>query len=377
MLSQLLYLQGIESVVLEARQREYVESRIRAGVLEQASVELLDLVGVSGRLHAEGLVHHGVEIRFSGRSHRIPLTDLSGRSITVYGQQEVVKDLIAARLAAGGDVRFGCQVLGVRDVEGDRPVISYTREEKGGELACDLVAGCDGFHGASRPSLPRGALKEISTSYPFGWLGIVAEVAPSTEELIYSRHERGFALHSLRSPELSRLYVQCRPDEDIAEWPDERIWEELRVRLGVPGWELSAGPIIDKSVSAVHAYVCEPMQYGRVFLAGDAAHIVPPTGAKGLNLALADVAILAEGISRHIEGDDEGLRSYSASCLSRVWSAQRFAAWMTSMLHVYPGASGYEERLRDAELDHLFSSKAASTALAEAYVGPPLVTARI
>ncbi|MGH9102212.1 MAG: 4-hydroxybenzoate 3-monooxygenase [Acidimicrobiales bacterium] len=372
LLSHLLHLAGIDSVVLETRSRQYVEQRIRAGVLEQGTVELLDGAGVAGRLRREGLVHHGIELRFGGRGHRIPLSDLAGgRSITVYGQQEVVKDLIAARLSAGGDIRFETEVLGIDGLDADEPVVRYRGEGGIGDLRCDFVAGCDGFHGVSRSAAPPAALRAYERTYPFGWLGIVAAVAPSTEELIYAYHERGFALHSLRTPELSRLYLQCAPDENLAAWPDDRIWEELATRLQTDdGWRLHEGPILDKGVSAMHSFVVEPMDHGRLFLAGDAAHIVPPTGAKGLNLAVADVAVLARALERwYGTGRDDLLRAYSPTCLRRVWRAQQFAGWMTSMLHRDPAADACASRLQLAELDYVCTSPAAAGALAENYVG--------
>ncbi len=291
-LSHLLHRFGIDNVVLEQRSRDYVEHRVRAGVLEQGSADLLVATGVGERLLAEGAVHEGVNLQFDGERHRIDFAELAGgRTITVYGQQEVVKDLIAARLAAGGTVLFEAEAVEPRDViAGDRPTIAFRHEGRDHELVCEVVAGCDGFHGVCRGAIPPGVLSEFEREYPFGWLGILAEVAPSTDELIYAFHERGFALHSLRSPEISRLYIQVDPDDDIARWPDERIWEELQVRLASPGWTLHEGPIIEKGITAMRSYVCEPMQHGNLFLAGDAAHIVPPTGAKGMNLAIADVS---------------------------------------------------------------------------------------
>jgi p-hydroxybenzoate 3-monooxygenase len=344
LLAHLLHGHGIESVVLELRSREYVEQRVRAGVLEHGTVELLSEAGVGERMQREGLVHHGIELRFDRRGHRIDFPALTGgRSITVYGQQEVVKDLI--RYSSGSAEQ---------------------------ELRCDVIAGCDGFHGICRPSVPEGALEEHEREYPFAWLGILAEVAPSTEELIYARHERGFALHSMRTPELSRFYLQCEPDDDADNWPDERIWDELRIRLERDGWELnSGGPIIEKGITPMRSFVVEPMQYGNLFLAGDAAHIVPPTGAKGLNLAVGDVKVLAEALAAWYERSDRaGLEAYSDSCLRRVWRAEHFSWWMTSMLHRFPhDDAGFEERLQRAQLDYVCRSKAAATTLAENYVG--------
>jgi len=373
LLAHLLHGHGIESVVLELRSREYVEQRVRAGVLEHGTVQLLSEAGVGERMRREGLVHHGIELRFDGRGHRIDFPALTGgRSITVYGQQEVVKDLIRARLDAGGALHFEVQDVSVHDLDSDRPAIRYSHDGADHELRCDVIAGCDGFHGVCRPSVPDGALETHEREYPFAWLGILAEVAPSTEELIYARHERGFALHSMRTPELSRFYLQCEPDDDVDNWPDERIWDELRIRLEREGWELNAdGPIIEKGITPMRSYVVEPMQYGSLFLAGDAAHIVPPTGAKGLNLAVGDVKVLADALSRwYATGDRAGLDAYSDSCLRRVWRAEHFSWWMTSMLHRFPhDDEGFEERLQRAQLDYVCRSRAAATTLAENYVG--------
>jgi p-hydroxybenzoate 3-monooxygenase len=375
-LGQLLCRAGIESVVLEARDREYVEQRVRAGVLEQGTVDLLGSIGVDQRLRREGLVHRGVELRFGGRGHRIALSELTGgRAITIYGQQEVVKDLIAARLGSGAPLCFevdDVRLDGFDDADGARPRIRWVGP--GGEpeeLACDFIAGCDGFHGVCRPAIPDHDLQVFEHEYPFAWLGILAEAAPSTEELIYCRHERGFALHSLRSPELSRLYLQCDPGEEIEAWPDERIWQELHTRFGTDdGWELGEGPIIEKGITPMRSFVVEPMQWGRLFLAGDAAHIVPPTGAKGLNLAVHDVGVLASAlIEWYRSGDRAGLDAYSETCLRRVWRVQHFSAWMTAMLHRQPDAGGFEQRLQLAQLEYVCRSEAAARTLAENYVG--------
>jgi p-hydroxybenzoate 3-monooxygenase len=365
-LARLLELAGVESVVLEARSREYCEQRIRAGVLEQGTVDLLRGAGVGARMDRDGIVHHGIELQFDGERHRIPLSDLAGgRSIVIYGQTEVVKDLIAARLDSGLPLHFEASALSVHDLETESPQLRFADDE----LACDFIAGCDGFHGVCRPSIPDGVLRTFEREYPFGWLGILAAVAPSHDELIYSNHERGFALLSLRSPELSRLYLQCRPDEDIGEWPDERIWEELQLRLGHDGWTLAEGPILEKGVTGMRSFVTEPMQYGNLFLAGDAAHIVPPTGAKGLNLAIGDVKLLAEGIVAWYErGDRSGLDAYSERCLRRVWRAEHFSYWMTSMLHRRDGDE-FERRLQLSQLRYVTTSQAAATTLAENYVG--------
>ena len=371
MLAHLLQIAGIESVVLEARSREHVEQRIRAGVLEQGTVDLLDGAGVGERMRSEGLVHRGIELQFDGERHRIPLSDLAdGRTIVVYGQTEVVKDLIAARLASGAPLHFEVADVSVHGLDGERPSLRFEHDGRRQELQCDVIAGCDGFHGVCRASIPESALRTFSREYPFGWLGILAAVAPSSDELIYAHHERGFALHSLRSPELSRLYVQCRPDEDVNEWPDERIWQELQVRLGLDGWTLAEGPVLEKGVTGMRSFVVEPMRYGRVFLAGDAAHIVPPTGAKGLNLAIADVRVLAEALtSWHETGSTELLDAYSETCLRRVWRAEHFSWWMTSMLHRSPDGDPFEQRLQLSQLRNVVSSHAAATMLAENYVG--------
>jgi p-hydroxybenzoate 3-monooxygenase len=363
-LAHLLHLRGIDSVVLESRSREYVEGRIRAGVLEQGTVDLLVEMGVGDRLRREGLVHEGIELQFDGERHRIHFTELTGgRAITVYGQQEVVKDLITARLETGRPLLFEAEAV---DVDPERAVVRYRHEGAEHTLECDLVVGCDGFHGVCRESIPPGVLHETSREYPFGWLGILAEAPPSNEELIYAYHERGFALHSMRSPHLTRLYLQCRPDEPLDEWPDERVWEELRTRLGVPGWTLNEGPVVEKGVTGMRSFVVEPMQHGRLYLAGDAAHIVPPTGAKGLNLAVADVRVLADAIA---SGDAARLERYSETVLRRVWRAEHFSWWMTSMLHRLPGGDEFDARLQRSQLAYVCSSRAAATSLAENYVG--------
>jgi p-hydroxybenzoate 3-monooxygenase len=372
-LSHLLHLQGIDSVVLENRSRQYCEERIRAGVLEWGTVDLLVQMGVGDRLKREGLVHHGIELRFGGRGHRIDFKDLTGQAITVYGQHEVVKDLIKARLDAKGQILFEVEDVSVHDFETTSPRIRYTKANEAHEIRCDFIAGCDGFHGICRPSVPAGALTVYERIYPFGWLGILAEAAPSSEELIYAYHDRGFALHSMRSPHITRLYLQCSPDEDLALWPDDRIWAELQTRLaGDSDWQLTEGPILQKGVTGMRSFVVEPMQYRRMFLAGDAAHIVPPTGAKGLNLAVADVRVLARALKDfYPSGSTDLLDQYSAGCLRRVWRVQRFSWWMTSMLHRHEG-NPFDERRQLAELDYVTSSRAASQSLAENYVGLPM-----
>jgi p-hydroxybenzoate 3-monooxygenase len=375
MLSHLLHLAGIESVVIEARSRTHVEERVRAGVLEQGTVDLMIETGVGARLRRQGLVHHGLELRFSGRGHRIDLSALTGgKTITIYGQNEVVKDLTDARLAAGGTILFECEDAGVHDLTGSRPYIKFLRDGAEHRIDCDFIAGCDGYHGVCRPSIPRGKITEYERQYPFGWLGILAAVAPSSDELIYSNHERGFALHSMRSPELTRLYIQCEPDEDLANWPDERIWEELQARFATAdGWKLHAGPVTQKGITGMRSFVAEPMQHGRLFLAGDAAHIVPPTGAKGLNLAIADVRVLARAIGEfYRSGKRDALDGYSESCLRRVWKVQRFSWWMTSMLHRFRDDCAFDRRRQLAELEYVAGSRAAAESLAENYVGLPM-----
>ena len=370
-LGHLLHLAGIDSVVLERRDRAYVESRIRAGVLEQRTADLLVRSGVGDRMLREGQVHHGVNLQFDGLRHRIDLSGLTGgKAITVYGQQEVVKDLIAARVAAGRPLRFEVDDVVLEGLDTDRPVVRYRHAGQEEELRCDFVAGCDGFHGCTRESIPPGVLRTYERDYPFGWLGILAAVAPSSDELVYAFHERGFALHSLRSPELSRLYVQVDPDDDIANWPDERIWSELQERLATPGWTLHEGPVLEKGITAMRSHVVEPMQYGRLFLAGDAAHIVPPTGAKGMNLAVSDVEVLARALTRwYRDGDDGGLVSYSETCLRRVWRVQDFSSSMTMLLHRRSDADPFERRVQRAQQDYIRASEAMARTLAENYVG--------
>ncbi len=369
-LARLLELEGIESVVLENRTRDYCEKRIRAGVLEQGTVELLREAGVGGRLEREGIVHGGIYLQFEGERHHVPLRELTGRSIVIYGQTEVVKDLIAARLDSGLPLLFEADVTTVHDADTERPRVRFTHGGVEQELECDVVAGCDGFHGVCRSAIPDGVLRTFERDYPFGWLGILAEVEPSMDELVYAYNDRGFALLSLRSPELSRYYIQVRHDEDPAEWPDERVWEELRLRTALDGWMLEAGPVLEKGVTGMRSFVTEPMQYGRLFLAGDAAHIVPATGAKGLNLAISDARILAERLVEwYASGDAAGLDGYSAACLSRVWRAEHFSWWMTSMLHTVEDGNPFDRRLQLSQLRYVTSSRPAATSLAENYVG--------
>ena len=369
-LARLLHVEGIESVILENRSRAYVEARIRAGVLEHDVAVLFDRAGVGERMRREGLVHSGVELQSGGVRHRIDFDELTGKSIVVYGQTEIVKDLVEARLAGGGPLHFEVDGVSLHDLESDRPRIRFRREGSEEELECDVVAGCDGFHGISRASIPAGALREFHREYPYGWLGILAEVGPSSDELVYAHNESGFALLSMRSPELSRLYLQCAPGEDVDLWPDERIWAELQARLGVDGWTLHEGPITEKSVTPMRSFVAEPMQWGNLFLAGDAAHIVPPTGAKGLNLAVRDVSVLADALVAWFrDGDRAKLDAYSETCLRRVWRAEHFSWWMTTMLHTSPGDDEFALRLQQSQLRYLRTSRAAATALAENYVG--------
>jgi p-hydroxybenzoate 3-monooxygenase len=369
-LAHLLHLEGIESVVLEDRSRDYVEHRIRAGVLEKGTADLLREAGVGERMERDGIVHHGIELQFDGERHRIAFDELTGKSIVIYGQTEVVKDLIEARLTTGRPLLFEVEGVSVHELDSERPRIRFRHEGVDQDLECDVIAGCDGFHGVCRPSIPNGVLREFSREYPFGWLGILAAVAPSNDELVYAHHERGFALLSLRTPELSRLYVQCRPDEDVGEWPDERIWEELQARLGLPGWTLAEGPVLEKGVTGMRSFVVEPMQHGRLFLAGDAAHIVPPAGAKGLNLAIADVRVLAEALADwYRTGRREQLDRYSERCLGRVWRCEHFSWWMTSMLHCSPEADPFELKLQLSQLRYVTSSEPAARSLAENYVG--------
>jgi p-hydroxybenzoate 3-monooxygenase len=374
MLSHLLHLAGVESFVIEARSRQHVEERVRAGVLEQGTVDLTIASGVGERLKRQGLVHRGIELRFDGRGHRIDLSELTGGgTITIYGQNEVVKDLTDARLAAGGQVFFECDDVRVAGLDA-APSIAFKIAGEAKSIACDFIAGCDGSHGVCRPSIPAGALTTYERVYPFAWLGILAAVAPSSDELIYTSHERGFALHSMRSPELTRLYIQCAPEEPIENWPDEKIWDELSRRFAtIDNWQLHRGPITQKGITPMRSFVVEPMQYGKLFLVGDAAHIVPPTGAKGLNLAIADVRVLARALEEfYRSGSRALLEGYSAACLRRVWKVQRFSWWMTSMLHRFDGDGAFDRRRQRAELDYVTSSRAAAASLAENYVGLPM-----
>jgi p-hydroxybenzoate 3-monooxygenase len=375
LLSHLLHLAGIDSVVLEARSRDYIENRIRAGVLEYEVAQLLTETGLGGRMAEIGMRHEGTLLRFGGRTHRIDFQELTGKSVMVYSQHEVVRDLVAARVAAGAQLLFEAEDVAVHDFRSDTPRITYTHAGESHTLHCDIIAGCDGFHGICRPSLPEGWLTAYDRTYPFGWLGILAEAPPSSEELVYANHPNGFALLSMRSPTVSRLYLQCAPDEDVAEWSDDRIWSELETRLAdEDGFVLQTGRIFQKGVTAMRSYVVEPMQCGRLFLLGDAAHIVPPTGAKGMNLAVADVRVMARALEDFYKRrNTDSLEAYSATCLRRIWKAQRFSWWMTSMLHRFESHSPFDARVQLAELDYVTSSRIGMTSVAENYVGLPLI----
>jgi p-hydroxybenzoate 3-monooxygenase len=372
MLSHLLHRAGIESVIVEGRSRAYCEGRIRAGVLEHGTIDLLNATGVGERMMREGLVHGGIYLRFNGRSHHLDFAELTGKKIMVYGQHEVVKDLIARRLADDGAILFESSDAQIERFDTAQPSIRFRDKDGTAQrLTCDFVAGCDGFHGISRPTVPEGVFTYYDRVYPFAWLGILADAPPVCEELIYSNTERGFALFSQRSPSVQRYYLQCRPDEDMNEWPDDRIWHELQARLqGDDAPQLTEGEITQKGVTAMRSFVTEPMQFGRLFLAGDAAHIVPPTGAKGMNLAIADVVLLARGIGAYYrDGSMMALDGYSANALNRVWKAERFSWWMTSMLHRFDDQNPFDRKVQLSELDYITTSRAGAQSLAENYVG--------
>lgn len=375
-LAHLLHREGISSVILEHRSRAEIEGTIRAGVLEQWTVDLMNRMGLGGRMMRDGHFHSGITLRFNRESHHIDMEGLTGgKRVTVYAQHEVIRDLVAARLEDGGEIRFGVSDVRFHGLDGDSPRIAYrTADGEPAELRCDYIAGCDGFHGPSRQAIPASVRTEYQKIYPFGWLGILTEAPPSHPELIYARHERGFALLSTRSPEIQRLYIQCDPRDDIANWSDDRIWGELHARLETrDGWSLTEGPIFQKGIIAMRSFVCDPMQHGRLFIAGDAAHIVPPTGAKGLNLAVADVLYLSRALTGfYRQGRRDLLEDYTRKCLSRIWKAERFSWSMTTMLHRDDSEGPFEQRIRLAELDYLVHSRAASTALAENYVGLPV-----
>jgi len=374
-LSLLLQRLGVESVILELHNRQYVEERVRAGLLEHNTVQLMHELGVGDRLRRQGLEHGGIEIRFNGRGHRIDFRELAaGKCVTIYAQHEVIKDLVAAQLASNRPILFETTHVALHTLESDQPHVTFTHNGVSDRLDCDFIAGCDGFHGISRSSVPKGILTTYDRDYPFGWLGILAQAPPASPELVYAHHDRGFALLSMRSPEISRLYLQCAPDENLDLWPDDRIWHELQKRFAtLDGWQLTEGPILQKGVTGMRSFVVEPMQFGRLFLAGDAAHIVPPTGAKGLNLAVADVRVLAEALgSFYATGSSALLAQYSATCLCRVWKVQRFSWWMTQLLHRFPDESPFDHRRQLADLDYVTSSRPASESLAENYVGLPM-----
>jgi len=371
LLSHLLHLNGIESVVLESRSRADIEATIRAGVLEQGSMDILNETGVGERMRKEGALHHGVEFAFGGKRHRIDLTELTGKAITVYPQHEVIIDLVAARLAAGGQILFETSEVALQGTDGTRPAVNFVHKGEAQRIEADFVIGCDGFHGVSRPMIPETLRQDYQRTYPFGWFGILVESAPSSDELIYAQHERGFALVSTRSPTVQRLYFQCDPKDHVDNWSDDRIWAELHGRLeSNDGWKLNEGRIFQKGIIGMRSFVCAPMRSGRLFLAGDAAHIVPPTGAKGMNLAISDVKILARALDDfYKKGSEAGLDGYSEAALKRIWRAEYFSWWMTRMLHTFADASPFERQVQRAELENVVASRAMSTALAENYVG--------
>jgi len=374
LLARMLQLQGIESIIIESRSRAYIEARIRAGVMEHWVAELTDEVGLGARMRREGLVHDGLEISFAGQRRRIDLKGLTGKSIMVYGQQEFVKDFVAARLDDGLPIHFEAAGVSIHNIEGDSPRIRFTDKDGAPrEIECDFIGGCDGFHGICRPAIPADKLSIFEKTYPYAWLGVMVEAPPSSDELIYSSHDNGFALHSMRSPELTRLYLQVSPDEDLENWRDERIWAELQTRLTQDGdWRLNEGPVLQKGITPMRSFVCETMRHGRLFLAGDSAHIVPPTGAKGMNLAAADVKVLAGALTDFYKsGDSAGLDGYTAQCLPRIWKAERFSWWMTQMLHLSPDGDGFDRRVQLAEIDYITGSEAGARSLAENYVGLP------
>ena len=374
MLGRLLELNGIDSVILENRSKEYVIDRVRAGVLEQGTVDLMNASGMGDRLSREGLRHDGVWLAFQGNRHHINFRELTGKSIVVYGQNEVLKDYISAREASGHPLHFEVSDVAVVEVLSAQPKVRYKQDGMEIELVCDYIAGCDGFHGICRGLIPKNELRCYEKVYPFAWLGILAEAAPSSDELVYALHERGFALFSMRSPQVTRLYLQCPPEEDLAQWTDDRIWEELQRRLETSdGWRINKGAIFQRGITPMRSFVADPMRHGNLFLAGDAAHIVPPTGAKGLNLAASDIRVLAHAlVSYYKSGATQELAEYSARCLRRIWKAQRFSWWMTSMLHRFSTERDFEYQRQLAELDYVTGSPAGMTSLAENYVGLPI-----
>ena len=373
LLGQLLTRHGIDNVILERQTADYVLGRIRAGVVEKGTADMLDEAGVGQRMHSEGLIHDGIELAFGGARHRINFRDLIGKSVIVYGQTEITRDLMEGRAAAGAQTIYEAEDVSLHDIDGSRPKVRFRHQGVEKELDCDFIAGCDGYHGVSRKSIPDSVLKTFERVYPFGWLGILVEKPPVSDELIYANHERGFALCSMRSPTRSRLYIQCSLDDKVEDWSDERFYEELRRRLDdEAAARLEPGPSFEKSIAPLRSFVAEPMRYGRLFLAGDAAHIVPPTGAKGLNLAASDVFYLWQALlDFYKRNSSAGIDGYSARALARVWKAERFSWWMTSMLHRFPESSGFDQKIQRAELDYLQSSEAAKISLAENYVGLP------
>jgi p-hydroxybenzoate 3-monooxygenase len=372
MLARLLHLHGIESIIIENRSRDYIENRIRAGLIEHWAADLLVDVGAGARMQRESMLHWGINVGINGELHRIDFKALVNKRVTIYGQQEVVKDLVAQRLEDGGSLLFEVDDVSVHELTGARPKIRFTHDGRPHEIDCDFIAGCDGFHGICRPSIPNGVLSVFERDYPFGWLGILSESPPPDHELVYSNTDRGFALYTMRSPTLARLYLQCGHDEDINNWPDNRIWDELHKRLG-GARKLEEGKMLQKGITPMRSFVVEPMQYGHLFLAGDSAHIVPPTGAKGMNLAFADVVQLSRALETFYKSKrTELLENYSAKCLRRVWYAQRFSWWMTQIMHRFPDESVFDQRRQLSDLDYITSSTAAATSLAEQYVGLPL-----
>ena len=371
-LALLLRRAGIDAVILENRSRDYIEHRIRAGLLEQWVTDLLVETGVGERMRREAMFHTGIYLGFGGEAHHLDFHRLVDKGVTIYGQQEVVKDLVARLIADGVPIHFEVEDVSVHDFAGGRPKIRFREGGLAREIDCDFIGGCDGFHGICRPSIPNGVLTTYERDYPFGWLGILSESPPPADELIYSYHDRGFALYTMRSPTLARLYLQVDHDEDIANWPDARIWEELHIRLGGVR-KLQEGNMLQKGITPMRSFVVEPMQYGRLFLAGDSAHIVPPTGAKGMNLAMADVLVLSRAIAAfYASGTSDLLEAYSKTCLDRIWKGQRFSWWMTQMLHRFPGESPFDHRRQLAELAYVVGSTAAATTLAENYAGLPM-----
>ena len=373
MLAHLLHLEGIDAVVVETKSRHYIEHRLRAGLLEQGSADLLIQAGVGERLLRERILHHGLYIKFRGELRRIDFRDLVGKSVMIYAQQELVKDLVAARISYREPLLFEVADVSIEDLESARPTMRFTEKQENCLIECDFIAGCDGFHGISRTRIPANNITGFERDYPFAWLGILAEAPPTEDELVYTHHDRGFALLTMRTPQLSRLYLQCRRDDDIADWTDERIWDEFRIRTEGEGRKLSEGPIIQKAITDMRSFVAEPMQHGRLFLAGDAAHIVPPTGAKGMNLAIADVRVLARALSTfYRSGRTDLLESYSRTCLRRVWKVQRFSWWVTQLLHRFDENNDFDRRRQLAEIDYITSSRAGATTWAENYVGLPM-----